>query len=48
MAGDIWRSREAELISKYAERLVPIEDEESDEKKNPPLHLPGAKSTNWN
>ena len=33
MAGDIWRSRETELISKYAERLVPIEDEETDEKE---------------
>ena len=33
MAGDIWRSREAELVSKYARRLEPDEEGENGEKQ---------------
>jgi hypothetical protein len=37
MGGDIWRSREAELVSKYAQRLEPDEVDENGEKK--PIQL---------
>ena len=33
MGGDIWRSREAELVSKYAQRLEPDDLDENGEKK---------------
>ncbi|HST03435.1 MAG TPA: hypothetical protein VLQ48_01720 [Chloroflexia bacterium] len=45
MAGDTWRSREAELIAKYAERLVPIDegDDQGGEKK-PAIASPKSSS----
>jgi hypothetical protein len=31
MNGEVWRSRESELLAKYAERLRPADDAESEE-----------------
>jgi hypothetical protein len=31
MNGDVWRSREADLLAKYAERLRPADDPETEE-----------------
>ena len=30
MSGDVWRSRESEILAKYAERLRPADDAESE------------------
>lgn len=42
MNGDVWRSREAEILAKYAERLRPAEDAESEDEDQAKQEAPST------